>query len=195
VARPEMRDPGWPRSAGQVRKGQPLTKRTRRIRCSLRPEAGMFLEPITAVVAALSSGATFVLKGVATEAIKSAYAALKTHIQKQHPAADLSVAQLELQPASKSRQTVLSEDLESAGASADLELVQLAQAVVVLIQQSPEVARSIGVDVGELDQANVTFGNVAAGKNATGVKITKVVGGTLQFGDVTASAESTQKKP
>jgi hypothetical protein len=156
----------------------------------------VLLEPITAVVAALSSGATFVLKGVATEAIKSAYAALKTRIQRQHPAADPSVAQLELQPASKARQTVLSEDLERAGAATDGELVQLARAVVVLIQQqSPEVARSIGVDLGELDQANVTFGNVAAGKGATGVKITKVVGGTVQFGDVTASAESTPKKP
>jgi hypothetical protein len=108
------------------------------------------LEPVTtAVVAALSSGATFVLKGVATEAIKSAVAALKTHIQKQHPVADLSVAQLELQPTSKARQAVLSEDLERAGASTDPELVQFAQVVVVLIQQSPEVARSIGVDVGE----------------------------------------------
>lgn len=154
------------------------------------------MEPIAAVVAALSSGATFVLKGVATEAIKSAYGALKARIQKQHLVADSSVAQLELQPASKARQAVLAEDLERAGAATDSELVQLAQAVVVLIQQqSPEVARSIGVDLGELHQANVTFGNVVAGKNATGVKIAKVVGSTVQYGDVTASAESTPKKP
>jgi hypothetical protein len=156
---------------------------------------GVLLEPITAVVAALSSGAMFVLKGVATEAIKNAYAAVKTHIQKQQPVADPSVAQLELQPASKARQAVLSEDLERAGASTDSVLLQLAQAVVLLIQQqSPEVARSIGVDMGELDQANVTFGNVVAGKEATGVKIHRVAGGSVQFGDVTASGDAESAK-
>ncbi len=162
----------------------------------LRTTGGVLLEPITtAVVAALSSGATFVLKGVATEAIKSGYAALKTHIQKRHPVADVSLAQLELQPASKARQAVLSEDLERAGAATDPELVHLAQVVVLLIQQqSPEVARSIGVDIGGLDQANVTFGNVVAGKNATGAKFGKVTNSSLRFGDITASAENTPKK-
>jgi hypothetical protein len=149
----------------------------------------------TAIVAALSSGGTFVLKGVATEAIKSTYAALKARILTRSPAADVSVAQLEQQPASKARQEVVGEDLERAGAFTDPELVMLAQAVVVLIQQQPtDVARSIGVDVGELDQANVTFGKVVAGKDATGVKIAKVAGGSLEFGDVTASGETAPKK-
>jgi hypothetical protein len=35
---------------------------------------------------------------------------------------------------------------------------------------------------------------VAAGKNATGVKITKMVGGTAHFGDVTAGDENAPKK-
>jgi hypothetical protein len=154
------------------------------------------LEPVTtAIVAALSSGGTFVLKGVATEAIKSAGAALNARIHKLYPAAHVSVAQLEQQPASKALQAVVGEDLERAGAFTDPELLRLAQAVVVLIQQQPpNVARSIGVDVGELDQANVTFGNVVAGKGATGVKIAKVASGSLEFGDVTASGEAAPKK-
>jgi hypothetical protein len=102
---------------------------------------------------------------------------------------------LELQPVSKARQAVLGEDLERAGAATDPELAKLAHTIVMLIaQQPPEVARSIGVDVGELHQASVTFGNVVAGKDATGVKITKMVGGTAHFRDVTAGDENVPKK-
>jgi hypothetical protein len=50
------------------------------------------------------------------------------------------------------------------------------------------------VDLGELDQADVTFGDVLAGKGATGVKIQKIAGGTVQFGDVTASVETESPK-
>ena len=64
--------------------------------------------------------------------------------------------------------------------------------MVELIQkQAPDIARSIGVDLGELDQANVTFGNVLASRGATGVKIDKVKGGTLSFKDVTAGRPET----
>jgi hypothetical protein len=148
-----------------------------------------------AIVAALSSGGTFVLKEAATEAVKNAYAALKVWIHDRYPGANVSVDQLEQQPASKARQEVVGQDLEREGASTDAQLVKLAQTVVELIQtQSPDVARSIGVDLGELDQADVTFGNVLAGKSATGVNIQKIAGGTLQFGDVTASVETESPK-
>ena len=150
-----------------------------------------FMEPVTtAIVAALSSGGTFVFEKAATEAVKDAYAAVKVWIHDRYPDANVSVDQLEKQPASKARQEVVGEDLERAGASTDTKLVKLAQILVVLIRkQAPDVARSIGVDLGELDQANVTFGNVLAGKGAIGVKVDSVKGGSLQFGDVTASAD------
>jgi hypothetical protein len=159
---------------------------------------GVFLEPVTtAIVAALSSGGTFVLKEAATDTVKDAYGALKAWIQKHYSDAGVSVERLEKQPASKARQEVVGEDLERAGVATDAELVRLAKTVVELIQnQPPDVTRSIGVDLGTLDQANVTFGNVIAGKNATTVKIENVSGGTLRFGDVTASSETASpKKP
>ena len=40
-----------------------------------------------------------------------------------------------------------------------------------------------------LDQANVTFGNVLATGGATGVKVDKVTGGSLHFGDVAATSD------
>jgi hypothetical protein len=58
---PGTRSPGRPRLAGQVRKGNRSPSAHEEF--FLRPEAGMFLEPVTAaIVAALSSGGTFVLK-------------------------------------------------------------------------------------------------------------------------------------
>jgi hypothetical protein len=147
----------------------------------------------TAIVSALSTGAAFVGKEVATQALKDAYAGLKGWIKSHYPG--VSIEQLEKQPTSKARQEVVGEDLERESASQDTELVKLAQTMVELIQkQAPDVARSIGVDLGELDQANVTFGNVLAGRGATGVKVDKVKGGTLSFKDVTAGSETDPSK-
>jgi hypothetical protein len=149
------------------------------------------VDPITtAIVTAVSTGAAFGGKEIAAQAVKDAYAGLKSWIKSHHPG--VSVEQLEEQPTSKARQDVMGEELEREGASKDTELAKLAQRLVELIQkQAPEIARSIGVDLGELNQANVTFGKVLAGKGATGVKIEKVTGSTLAFEDVTAASEGT----
>jgi hypothetical protein len=151
------------------------------------------MDPVTAIVTALSGGGVFVLNEVASDALKDAYGGLKAWLKSHYPR--VSIDQLEEQPSSKARQAVVEEDLERAGASKDTDLVRLAQTVVVLIQkQGPDAARSIGVDLGTLYQANVTFGNVLAGKGATGVKIEKVSGGSLHFGDVTAPTEAESSK-
>ncbi len=152
------------------------------------------VDPITAaIVTALSAGAALGLKDTAEAAIKDAYAGLKGWIQKHY--SSVSVDQLEKQPASKARQDVVGEDLERVGATGDQELLKLAQTLVDSIQkQAPEAARAIGVDLGTLDQASVTFKNVIAGQGATGVRIEKVTGGTLNFGDVTASSETDPAK-
>ena len=147
------------------------------------------MDPVTAIVAALSAGGVFVLKEVASEGVKDAYGELKARLKNHYPG--VSVDELEEQPASKARQAVVAEELEREEASKDTDLVRFAQTVVEMIQkQGRDVARSIGVDLGTLDQANVTFGNVLAGKGATGVKIEKVSGGSLVFGDVSASTET-----
>jgi len=137
------------------------------------------VEPITtAIISALYTGAALGSKEIATQALKDAYAGLKGRIKSHYPG--VSIQQLEKQPTSKARQEVIGEDLEREGASEDTEVVKLARTMVELIQkQAPDVARSIGVDLGELDQADVTFGNVLAGRGATGVKVDKVKGAVL----------------
>jgi hypothetical protein len=154
------------------------------------------VEPITtAILTALSAGAALGGKEITTQAIKDAYAGLKGWIQSHYPG--VSVEHLEKQPTSKAQQEVVGKQLEGVGASGDTELLKLAQAIVELIEkQRPEAAATIGVDLGELDQAKVEFGNVLAGRGATGVKVDKVRGGKLSFKDVTAGPEPDPlKKP
>jgi hypothetical protein len=148
------------------------------------------MEPITtAIVAALWSGAAFAGKETATAAIKDAYAALKTRIQRHY--SGVSIEQLESQPTSKARQEVVGEDLEREGASADPEVARLARELVGLIeQQAPDEARTIGVDMGALENAKAEFDEVLAGHGATGVKIDTVTGGELKFGKVRAGTQN-----
>ena len=147
-----------------------------------------------AIVSALSSGGMFVLEKAGAEAVKDAYGLLKAWVKKHYPS--VSVDQLEEQPKSEARQAVVAEDLEREGAFKDAELVKLAQTVVALIQQQgSDVARSIGVDVGKLDKANVSLGNVTVtGKGVTGVKMDHVSDSTLRIGDVSVSSESESSK-
>ena len=149
-----------------------------------------------AIVSALSSGGMFVLEKAGAEAVNDAYGLLKAWVKKHYPS--VSVDQLEEQPKSEARQAVVAEDLEREGAFKDAELVKLAQTVVALIQkQGSDVARSIGVDVGKLDKANVSLGNVTVtvtGKGVTGVRMDHVSDSTLRIGDVSVSSESESSK-
>jgi hypothetical protein len=159
------------------------------------PKKGLELvEPTTtAIVTALSTGAAFVAKEAATQAVKDAYNRLKRWLESHYK--DVSFEQLEAQPTSNARQEVVGRDLEREGASEDTELVNRARTVVQLVQeQALDVARSIGVDLGELHQANVTFGSVLAGKGATGVKVDEVTGGSVSFGDITAGLDMDSSK-
>ena len=152
------------------------------------------MEPIaTAIVSAISSGAAVAGKDVATQALKDAYAGLKGWLKNHHPG--VKVSELEKEPMSKPRQEAVAEDLAREGALSNSDLIGLAHTVLELVRKEGfEVARSIGVDLGQLEQANVTFGNVLAGKGATGVKVDNVRGGTLSFQDVVARFETDPSK-
>jgi hypothetical protein len=154
------------------------------------------MEPVTtALISALSAGAALGLGGkeVAAQGLKDAYAGLKGWVKTHYPAANVEMLEKE-SSTSKARETIGME-LDRRGAAEDTELLRLAQNLVAGIQQSPELARSIGIDVGELDQVNATFGRVLATRGATGVRIEKAKGGALSFGDVTAGIEPSETAP
>ena len=88
------------------------------------------MEPITAIVTALSLGAAAVLKVTTDQLIKDGYTALKTLIKSKLPQASASVDQLEHAPDSKARRAVVEEDLTKEGAGSERRDTCASQGVV-----------------------------------------------------------------
>ncbi len=103
------------------------------------------MDPITA---ALAAGAAAGLTNVATQAITNVYGRLKTALGARSPQLAVHVQALEARPDSQSKQSSLAEELIEVGAEYDAELLQLAQALLQLIQkEAPEAAVRAGVDL------------------------------------------------
>jgi hypothetical protein len=154
------------------------------------------MEPITAaIVTALSAGGAFVLDKTATEFIKDVYGRLKDRIEERFPDTRAGIEALVTEPTSTALQVVVEESLERERASYDIELRKLAKLLADLILDQPsEKAAAIGVDLGKLLRAKVTFADVTAADGATGVKIAEATDSILQFGNVTASNQSKSGK-
>jgi hypothetical protein len=119
------------------------------------------MDPLTSLVTALVAGAAAAVKPTVEQAVKDSYAALKGLIQRKY--AQVDVSQIETNPSSKSRRGVVEEDLKAAGADADTEVLQHAQALLEAIQrQPPEVAAAIGVDLKDIEGAALAIRRVTA---------------------------------
>ena len=129
------------------------------------------MEPISAAALSLALGAGAKAgEEVVGALVKDAYEALKGLIKSRYP--KVSVEQLEQAPESKSRRAVVEEDLTNAGAGQDAELLAAAHKLTELIQrQAPGVAAAIGVDLKDVEAANLRLADIAA--SGTGVKVEK----------------------
>jgi len=123
------------------------------------------MDPISVVVTALAAGAAAGLKPAAEQAVKDAYAGLKAFIQQKWQ--QVSLGQLEANPTSEARRSVIREDLEQSGAAKDRELLALADRVLEAVSRhAPDTARSLGVRLedisggGSLRIADVTAGDI-----------------------------------
>jgi len=97
------------------------------------------MDPINTLIAAIVAGSVVATQDVATQAVKDGYAALKALlVRKFGETSDVADAlqKVENKPNSEARQALLTEELDSAGASQDLELVQRAQAFLTLLEES-----------------------------------------------------------
>ena len=100
------------------------------------------MDPPTLVVTAVVAGAALALKDVTSSVVKDAYAGLtRLIIDKYGDKGDVADAlgKVEANPESKGRQTVLEEELTTAGAAQDEELLKAAQDL--LAQADPESTR------------------------------------------------------
>jgi hypothetical protein len=141
------------------------------------------VEPITAIVISLALGASAVAGTSAVDAVvKDAYGKLKQLIRGRYP--DVPVDLLEKSPQSKSRRGVVEEELAKLGAVDDLDLVAAAQDLTRLIQQRvPAVATAIGVDIKDVEAANIRLAGIKAAD--TGVRIERAkLSGDIDIRDV-----------
>ena len=131
------------------------------------------MEPISAVALGLALGAgTTAGKEVVSAVVKDAYTKLKELVRSRYP--KVSLDQLEQAPESQSRRAVVEEDLTNAGAGQDAELLVAARKLMELIQQhAPSMTAAIGVDLKDVEAANLRLRDVAA--SGTGVRAEKVV--------------------
>ncbi len=153
------------------------------------------MDPISLIVMALVTGAAAALKPTTEQAIKDAYAGIKGLIQRKY--GNVNVPMLESDPASKSRQDVIKEDLEKTNAKQDEELLHHAQALLDVVQKhAPDVPRSVGIDLKDIKVAtSLNVGKLLAEGNATAFRGERMDVGSLSFGDVEArSGEDTPPK-
>jgi hypothetical protein len=135
------------------------------------------MDPLTLIVTAVTAGAVAASKDVAAQAVKDGYAALKTLlVRKFGQEADVAgaIEGVEKKPDSEARQAVLKEELETARAAQDADLVQQAQALLDLLKQH-------GLELGPSYQAELRgSGAIAQGPGATAAG----AGGVAVGGDV-----------
>ena len=120
------------------------------------------MDPVTVIVSALAAGAVAAAKDVATQAVKDGYAGLKALVVRRFEGkGDVTTAleQVEKKPESTARRDVLTEELKTAGAERDSELLSLAQALLELLKKE-------GHDTASYSACLFGDGAIAQGKDA-----------------------------
>jgi hypothetical protein len=123
---------------------------------------------VSVIVAALSLGAGALAKGWLSEAGKDAYKALKEAVLRIVSPSD--VEKLEQNPDSEGRKGVLTEELEKAGKAEDLELAQLAQALVTTLKEAGAAGGATGIVLEEVEAVNVRLQNITASGDGVAIK-------------------------
>jgi hypothetical protein len=130
------------------------------------------MDPVTVIVTALAAGAVAAAKDVATQVVKDAYAGLKSLVVGKFGGqgdVKTAVEQVEKKPDSPARQSVLKEELASAGVAQDADVLRQAQALLELLKQSGHDTATYSAQVigdGAIAQG---AGAAAAGKGGVAV--------------------------
>lgn len=140
------------------------------------------MEPVSAIVGALSAGATALASGALSAAGKDAYNLLRDAIL--HIVSPADVEKLEQKPTSESRKGVLAEELAEAGKGEDTELAELARQLIVELKEVGAVGVT-GVSLEEVEAINIRLQNITA--SGTGVSVKKTTtSGDIEISDVSA---------
>jgi hypothetical protein len=142
------------------------------------------MDPITSILTALVVGAAAGLKPTAEQAVKDAYAGIKSLIKRKYGQAKVDI--LESDPASKEVQNSVRQDLEKAEADKDPQLLAQAKAVLDAIQKyASEEAGAVGVSLEEIKGASLKIDDIIA--SGPGVQIKRAeIGGDIEIKGVRA---------
>jgi hypothetical protein len=148
------------------------------------------LDPVSIIVTALVTGAAAGLQPTAAQVIKDSYASIKDFIKRRY--GRVEIEPLERNPASKARQDMIKEDLESADAGNDQQLLLLAKAMLEAIEKhAPEVAPAVGVDLKDVRSASLRIERIIA--TGPGVRIERADStGDITITDVRAGQQGPQ---
>lgn len=162
------------------------------------PQGETIMEPISFIVTALTLGIAAGLKPTATQAVQDAYAGLKSLIQRKFENVPLDL--LEAKPDNVTRQKVVAEELETAGAGQDKEILQQAQTLVEIVEKvDPDAATTIGVDLAHIKGSSLQISEIIAQGSGQGkVKGVSVenaeIAGDITISKVTASNPSNRSR-
>jgi hypothetical protein len=148
------------------------------------------VDPISMIVIALATGAAAALKPTAEQAIKDAYAGMKTLIQDKYK--NVSIDMLENDPTSQARQNILQQDLEKTDASKNEEVLRKAQVLLKAIEnKAPEVASEVGVKLEDVKGgASLKIEDIIA--TGSGVDLNKIeIQGDIEIRKVRAGQKPT----
>ena len=151
------------------------------------------MEPVTAIVTALATGAAAGLKPTAEKIIKDAYEGIKALIKRK---LDVPVVEvLEADPKSEAAKALVSEQLKKSGIAEDNEILKQSQALLELIKKhAPSVPETIGVKFGDVDAASLTLGDIIS--SGSGVIVEKgKFSGDINITNVRAGVKETESNP
>jgi hypothetical protein len=125
------------------------------------------MDPVTLIVMALAAGAALGVKDTASQAVKDAYAGLKTLVKRRFAGraeGELVLAKHEQEP--ETWEKPLAAELTAAHAADDAELIAAAQALMRLAdpagsqagKYTVHVSGGQGVQVGDHNTQTITFG-------------------------------------
>lgn len=146
------------------------------------------MEPVSIIVTALALGAANGLKDVAEQSVKDIYTTIKQMIAARYTTVDLEM--IERNPGSQSRQFVVEEELEAAGAGEDAQLLAEAEKLIeaATMRLARETMVSVGVELSEVEGGNLEIRRVNARDQGVIVSKSKLKDITISDIDATGSA-------
>lgn len=155
------------------------------------------MEPVTLIVAAIALGASDGARETTKQAVGDAYMAVKGWITNRYSSVTAEIGGLEREPDEELRRALLAKKLDQAGAGDDVELLSLAQALLVAVEdQAPELPATVGVVIRRASVGgNIEVEDVAVDGGSGVVAEDVAAAGDLRIGRVAARAHREPPNP